>query len=446
MKISNDSGRFSGRLWFLTVFFGLVGQIAWVVENMYFATLSQDIFANSGRTDLSYIVTTLMVIFSAITATATTILAGGLCDRVGRRRPFVAWGYLAWGVTIMAFGFIPMRVEGAMITAVAVLLVIFDCLMTLCGSTANDAAFSAWVADNTTPANRGRVNAVLAVLPVFAVVIIFLGLGSLYSAENETNLAFFLVLGAIPLVAGILALLLFRDAKHIKRPEGSASLGELLYGFRPEVIRKNKTMYVCLGAACLVGISQQTFFSYLINFVIRTLGFGDAFVVPMAVIIVGAAALTGVSGVLTDRLGRAHFYLPLLSMAALGTLSMYLLRFLDGGARVAVLYVGGVLMMGGILALTGALTATFQDYIPKGYEGRFQGVRMCFTVLVPMIVGPIISMCIGLDAMGMNGADFAPTYEIFLAAAIIAVPALIPLFILRHTAMHRLTSSEGASE
>lgn len=437
MKKATEPKKRPTRLWPSVILFGLVGQIAWVVENMYFATMSQDVFANSGRTDLSYIVTTLMVIFSAITATATTILAGGLCDRVGRRRPFVAFGYIVWGVTIMAFGFLPMRAEGAMITTVAVLLVVFDCLMTLCGSTANDAAFSAWVADNTTPKNRGLVNAVLAAMPVFAVVIIFLGLGSLYSAENKNNLTFFLVLGIIPTLAGILALFLLHDAPDLKKSVGEHPLRDALYGFRPAVIRENRMMYITLAAACLVGISQQTFFSYLINFVIRTLGFGDGFVVPMAVIIVGAAAVTGASGALSDRYGRRHFYLPLLAMSVVGTFSMYLLRFLEGGALSAVLYVGGILMMGGILGLTGALTATFQDYIPKGYEGRFQGVRMCFTVLIPMIVGPIISMCIGLDAMGMNGAEFAPTFEIFLAAAIIALPAILPLLLVGRDAHRR---------
>ncbi len=428
---SESNGSLSPRLWFNLVFFGLVGQIAWVVENMYFATLSQDIFGNSGRSDLAYVVTTLMVIFSALAATATTVFAGGLCDRVGRRRPFIAYGYLAWGVTIMAFGFIPMRAEGTMIAVVATLLVVFDCLMTVCGSTANDAAFNAWVTDVTTRNDRGRVNGVLSTLPVFSVVIIFLGLGSLYSAENERNLVFFLVLGAIPTVAGIIALFLLRDAEGVRPTEGRSYLSETFYGFRPEVIRENRGMYVTLTAACLVGISQQTFFSYLINFVIRTLGYGDGFVIPMAVIIVGAAAVTGVCGLLADRYGRRGFYFPLLAAAWLGILSMYLLQFLKGGIATATLYVGGILMMGGILALTGTLNAAFQDAIPKGCEGRFQGVRMCFTVLIPMIVGPIISLCIGLDAMGMNGEDFTPTYTIFLAAAIVALLAAVPLFAVR---------------
>ena len=435
MKPTESKGTCLGaRLWFSFIFFGLIGQIAWVVENMYFATLAQDIFAGSGRQDLSYLITTLMVIFSALTATVTTIFAGGLCDRVGKRKPFIAYGYILWGLTIAAFAFIPMRAEGRMLITVGALLVIFDCLMTFAGSGANDAAFNAWVADNTTTENRGRVNGVLSVLPVFAVIIIFIGLGSFYSKENESNATFFLILGAIPLVAGVLALFLLRDAKSITRSAGEHYLRETFYGFRAPVIRENKMMYVTLAAACVVGISQQTFFSYLINFVIITLGYGDGFVIPMAVIILGAAAMTGILGVLTDRYGRKRFFFPLLLLCILGTGAMYLLQFLSGGVQAAVLYVGGILMMGGVLSLTGTLTAAFQDYIPSGCEGRFQGVRMCFTVLVPMIIGPIISLCIGLDAMGMNGESFTPPYEIFLAATLVALLAFIPLYFVRRDA------------
>ena len=43
--------------------------------------------------------------------------------------------------------------------------------------------------------------------------------------------------------------------------------------------------------------------------------------------------------------------------------------------------------------------SSFQDYIPKGSEGRFQGVRMCFSVLLPMLIGPLITMIINLRAI-----------------------------------------------
>ena len=190
-------------------------------------------------------------------------------------------------------------------------------------------------------------------------------------------------------------------------------------------------IYVCLAAACIVGIAQQTFFSYLINFLIVTLNLGDSFVIPMAVIIVGAAVFTAVMGILFDKFGRKHFYYPLLLIMVLGILSFWALQFMDGGMKTFVLYVGGVLMMGGILSLTGAFTSSFQDYLPEGTEGRFQGVRMCFMVLIPMIIGPIISLLIGLDAMGMNGENFVPPYAMFLAAALVALLAAIPIWLVR---------------
>ena len=420
-----------GRIWFSAVFFGLVGQIAWIVENMYFATFAQDIFANSGRADMSYGVTTLMVILSAIAATATTIFAGGLSDRTGKRKPFIALGYIFWGFTIMLFALLPMKAEPSKVGLIAALLVFFDCLMTFAGSTSNDAAFNAWVADVTDKTNRGKLNSILAILPVIAVVIVFVGLGSLYNSANESNALFFIVLGIIPIVAGILALFVLQDAPGIQKAEGKNYLKETFYGFQREIIRNNKMIYICLSAACIIGIAQQTFFSYLINFLIVTLGLGAGFVIPMAVIIVGAAVFTAVMGILFDKKGRKHFYYPLLTVMILGILSFWMIQFTSGIAKTLILYVGGVLMMGGILSLTGAFTSSFQDYLPEGTEGRFQGVRMCFMVLIPMIVGPIISLLIGLDAMGMNGEGFVPPYALFMAAAIVALFAVIPIWYVR---------------
>lgn len=431
------------RIWISAILFGFVGQIAWVVENMYFATLAQDIFANSGRSDLSYVVTTLMVIFSAIFATVTTIIVGGLSDRVGKRKPFVAYGYIVWGATIMIFALLPMKASPQSVGLIAFLLVAFDCIMTVAGSTANDAAFNGWVADVTDPTNRGKVNAVLSVLPVFATIVIFIGLGSLYNADNDSNWLFFIVLGAIPMATGVIAIFLMKDAPELKKGSDPNFFKDVFYGFRPEVIKGNKMMYVTLTTLCVLGIAQQTFFSYLINYVQNTLGVKDFFI-PLAVIVVGSAVLTGVFGAISDKVGRKHFYYPLLIFVIVGTLLMYSVKFISGNVLI-ILYVFATFMMGGILALSGLLTSAFQDYIPKGYEGRYQGVRMCFTVLIPMIIGPLVSMGIGLSAMGEGGADFAPPYEIFLAATIIACLTAVPLFFVRKDAgslRKRLQSGE----
>lgn len=423
-----QNNKVGNRVWFAAIFFGLVGQIAWIVENMYFSTLAQDIFANSLRADMAYLVTTLMVILSAITATVTTVIAGSASDRVGKRKPFIAWGYIIWGFTIMLFAFLPMRVDSNGIAMTAALLIIFDCIMTVAGSTSNDAAFNAWVADNTDPLNRGRVNSVLSILSVVAVVIVFIGLGGMYDANSDSNASFFIVLGIIPAVAGIIALITLKDADSVLP---SDTLNDFFYGFKPSTVRKNPLLYISLAAACIIGIAQQTFFSYLINFLVITLGLGDGFVVPMAVIIVLAAVFTGIFGALGDKLGRSRFRMPILIMTVIGTASFFLLQYMQGALKTAAIYIGGTLMMGGILSLTASFTSTFQNHIPKGCEGRYQGVRMCFTVLIPMMVGPVISLIIGLDAMGMNGESFVPPYTVFLAAAIVAAIAAIPIIAMR---------------
>ena len=423
MKKQNALG---ARVWFCAVFFGLVGQIAWIVENMYFATFAQDIFSNSGRGDLSYLVTTLMVIFSALTATVTTIISGALCDKAGKRKPFIAFGYIAWGITIMIFSAIPMSVSASNVVLVATLLVIFDCLMTIAGSTSNDAAFNAWVADNTKPENRGRLNSVLSILPVIAVVIVFVGLGGFYNSQAESNATFFIILGIIPIISGLIALFTLKDSNSIEK-QSQLSASDLFYGFRPSVVKENKMLYICLLASCIIGISQQTFFSYLINFLSITLGLGGGFVIPMAVIIVMSAVMTAVAGIISDKIGRKKLYFPMLILAISGILSLWAVQFTQGFLRTFITYFGGTIMMAGILSLGGFLSSTFQDKIPNGFQGRYQGVRMCFTVLIPMVVGPIISLIIGLDAMGMNGDNFAPPYAIFLAAAIVAVLAIWPL-------------------
>ncbi|MBO4901761.1 MAG: MFS transporter [Lachnospiraceae bacterium] len=420
-----------GNVWFCAVFFGLIGQVAWIVENMYFATFAQDVFANSGRSDMSYWVTTWMVILSALAATVTTIFAGAWSDKAGKRKPFIAFGYIFWGVTIMLFALLPMRAETGSLMLIAFLIILFDCIMTFAGSTSNDAAFNAWVADNTDDTNRGKLNGILSILPVIAVVIVFVGLGGFYNSANESNAIFFIIIGCIPLAAGILALFTLKDAKDIKAMGKEGAVKDTFFGFRAETIRSNKLLYITLLAACLIGIAQQTFFSYLINFLIITLGLGDGFVIPMAVIIVGSAIVTGVFGFMFDRFGRKRFYYPMLVMTVIGILSFFSLQFLDGAVRMAVLFVGGIVMMGGILSLIGAFNANFQDCIPEGSEGRFQGVRMCFTVLIPMIIGPIISLILGLDAMGINGNDFAPPYSLYVAAAVVAALSVIPITIIR---------------
>lgn len=436
------------KIWACAIVFGLIGQIAWVVENMFFAKFGQDLFDTRGN--LYFTVTTLMVILSAVTATATTIFAGGLIDKTGKRKPFITVGYVLWGVTIMLFAAIPIDFSDDRSWGIITVLVVLDCVMTFFGSTANDAAFNTWVADVTDVSNRGKVNTILSVMPVIATVLVFgIGMFTYDSGATVTNelgevikvpiferdplniKLFFIIMGIFPMMGGLLSFFMMKDAPGIIKNSNPNYLKETFYGFRPSVVKENKMMYVTLGTVCLLGIAQQIFMSYLINFIEKTLGITN-YILPLAVIIVVGAVITGVLGVFFDKCGRKHFYYPLLAILVVGAIVVYCMKFMDSSAYLPILIVGGSVLLGAILSVSGALTASFQDYIPKGAEGRFQGVRMCFTVLIPMALGIGIAQAVGVNSLDAHSAgQMQPPFELFLAAAIVVACAAIPLFWVR---------------
>ena len=177
--------RLGGRTWAALLTFGLFGQIAWVIENMYFNVF----LYNTISGDTSMIAA--MVAWSAVTATVTTLVMGALSDRLGRRKALIVIGYLLWGVSIGAFAFIKRSPLAGAAHGAAVLVVVMDCVMTFFGSTANDAAFNAWVTDVTVPENRGRVETVLAIMPLVAMLVVFGALDGLtqaiYQALDQTE-------------------------------------------------------------------------------------------------------------------------------------------------------------------------------------------------------------------------------------------------------------------
>ena len=125
---TNTKTKINLRTWLSIIIFGLVGQIAWIVENMYFAKFAQDIFISDNNA--AYLSTTLMVILSAIMATATTIFSGWWSDKLNKRKPFISFGYIAWGITIMLFSLIPITPTSKTVGLIIALLVAFDCIMT----------------------------------------------------------------------------------------------------------------------------------------------------------------------------------------------------------------------------------------------------------------------------------------------------------------------------
>ena len=95
--------RVSSKFWLCLVIFSLVGQVAWVMENMYLNVfIYKEFNASAGAISL-------MVGASSVAATVTTLLIGALSDKLGKRKIFVCGGYLCWGISIWSFALLKME-------------------------------------------------------------------------------------------------------------------------------------------------------------------------------------------------------------------------------------------------------------------------------------------------------------------------------------------------
>ena len=94
-----ENAKLGWRKWLSFLVAGLIGQLAWAIENNYL-----NVFVYDCTGDTVYI--TLMTVFSAIAATITTLFMGALSDRLGKRKMFVSCGYIIWGVSIIMFAFL----------------------------------------------------------------------------------------------------------------------------------------------------------------------------------------------------------------------------------------------------------------------------------------------------------------------------------------------------
>ena len=90
--VVKKSNKLGGKIWTSIVLFGFMGQLAWMVENMYFSTYIQKVITTDPTA------TSATVAASAVVAAIVTIFGGALTDRLGKRKVFVCWGYIIWGL------------------------------------------------------------------------------------------------------------------------------------------------------------------------------------------------------------------------------------------------------------------------------------------------------------------------------------------------------------
>ena len=245
--------------------------------------------------------------------------------------------------------------------------------MTFFGSTANDAAYNAWLTDRGDETNRGRIEGVNSMMPLVSILIVF---GSFLSFDLERMAswrAIYYIIGAATVLIGVLGFFLIEEAPGL-RPDRTPLSKTLVYSFRPSTVRQNPRLYLVLAAFALFGISIQIFMPYLLIYY------------------------------------EHRSFLPV--------------------------FVGSLLMMSGYLTGMAVFGAEIRDLIPENRAGQFQGVRIIGQVFIPGLIGPAIGAYILRNAAEIVNSDgtvsFLPDANIFLAALVVLILLFSILFAVRN--------------
>ncbi len=437
--------------WIAICLFSFMGGVAWNIENMYFNTfLYNSVYANASEAAMAGTMApttaiSRMVALSAIAAVLTTFIMGTLSDKMKNRKMFISVGYIFWGVVTALFGFITrdnvanllgLTDEAVILTTTVWIVIAMDVIMTFMGSTSNDAAFNAWVTDITTPKVRPAIETALTFVGFLSVAVV-MGVGSLAQSGTVTYQAFFMGLGLVVSVCGVIGLFIIKNPKTIsKENEVSSSYwADLFYGFRPSVIKENSRLYLALLAIGFSSISYQVFFPYLLVYLQYVVipDNGDNLITTSVIVTAAIVVVALVVGmVVLLKLAGKNKALALVPSVILATAGLLLL---STSTNIHIILIGVVPALVGNLVITIQLNAAIKDFIPQGKAGLFQGIRMIFVVLLPMIIGPALG-----DLACRNSAityaneygveTIVPSSSMFLYAAIVAIFAIIPMIML----------------
>jgi MFS family permease len=408
------------------LFLGTAGQIAWSVENSWFNTFVFDRITTD-PTPVAW-----MVAVSAITATITTIFMGILSDRTsgkwGKRKPFIVFGYILWGLITAIY---PM-VEWIQMIGVAILIVIMtDAVMTFFGSMANDAAYNAWLTDIGHSSNRNRIQSINSITIYVAAITSLVAAGVIIDIFGY--FVFFYILGGVVTITGVIATFLIestpieKDRLKIEK----SFLKEFADIMNPRILKENRILFLLFLSMALGSIGSQVYMPYLFIYMEHYIGFsktelsifGALFLLLTVVILI-------IAGIYSHRINRKTLVVIGSILGALLTILLGFTSFLTQGNSSLRIMSFLLYFLATIpsLASSVAFGGWIFDNYPEGDVGKFQGIRMIFAVLIPMVLGPPIGSVI-ISTFGIPIAEgYIPTPEIFIFGGLISLLSVIPIF------------------
>lgn len=456
MKNKKQGNMSSFRFWLIVWGMGLAGQLCWNMENQWFNTfvyakISQDVD-----------IVTWMVILSAFVTTISTFVFGTMSDRMGNRKKFVSIGYIIWGIATILFGLTEFigSVAGSSIAVAGFLVVLVDAIMSFFGSMGNDSGYNTWLNDHTNDDNKGQIGAALAALPVIGTVIGTVLGGMLVNVGNETvgtdayNPALdnyqllFWAMGIFVILVGVISLFIMKDHPSLEQNKKGSFISQVTDIFRFSTLKGNKNLKELLLAnlvACFFFIPFNFYFTHMGNWIIYDIGFtaGDMGLIQGIALLLAVLVtipfiklinkdkipLVALVSIISNALGLFLIYVFVKDSSSVDVLNLF-------SAKNIPMFICVFLVGVGYVLITQACMIWVKGLFPNESKGQFEGVRVCFFTLIPMLIGTLIGNVI-IKTTAQIGEPKYDTYghlievpqeNLFLFAGILVIFTLIPLF------------------
>ena len=456
MKNKKQGNMSSFRFWLIVWEMGLAGQLCWNMENQWFNTfvyakISQDVD-----------IVTWMVILSAFVTTISTFVFGTMSDRMGNRKKFVSIGYIIWGVATILFGLTEFigSVAGSSIAVAGFLVVLVDAIMSFFGSMGNDSGYNTWLNDHTNDDNKGQIGAALAALPVIGTVIGTVLGGMLVNVGNETvgtdayNPALdnyqllFWTMGIFVILVGVISLFIMKDHPSLEQNKKGSFISQVTDIFRFSTLKGNKNLKELILAnlvACFFFIPFNFYFTHMGNWIIYDIGFtaGDMGLIQGIALLLAVLVtipfiklinkdkipLVALISIISNALGLFLIYVFVKDSSSVDVLNLF-------SAKNIPMFICVFLVGVGYVLITQACMIWVKGLFPNESKGQFEGVRVCFFTLIPMLIGTLIGNVI-IKTTAQIGEPKYDTYghlievsqeNLFLFAGILVIFTLIPLF------------------
>lgn len=420
MENNKTNQKISGKTWALIWILGLAGQLCWSVENQWFNTF---VYAKIAADPW---IVSWMVAISSIVTTFSTFFFGTWSDRLGKRKPFVFIGYMLWGVFTILFGVTEFLPKNELVVA-AIMVIAMDALMSFFGSMGNDAAFSSWTTDLSNDSNRGQIGAVLAALPIIATIVGTVVSGILIAALDY--FAFFIIVGVFVIIIGLIGLIFMREADGIEPNKDQKGFWHQFFSvFNFKNIKENKELFCVFLISCVYFICFNFYYTHIGNYFIYTLGYDEG----MAGIIQGVGLGLAIFATLPaiKLINKGQHVKMIAASVVFSVIGLSVIGF--AGGNIVMLLPGIILAGVGYVLVVQTTTAWSKGLYPEGNFGQYEGVRIVFNVMIPMVIGPSAASVLierfGNPVMIEGKPGMAPTAVIFFAAGILSVLTLIPMF------------------